>query len=988
MKPQKNPCAVARLPCSSVQHTAEYLERRVLLDGAPQLVKVWFDYAHAPQTINFQFDQDVSASLEAAKAPLVLDNLTTGEEFNDSTDPDPDQAWGSNGDYTQNMTWDPSTDTATFSFPNYNGGTVGVNGVLDDGWYAATLSPQDVQNSAGIALAAPATYQFEYLNGDIAGAFDSDGNSIPDGVINRQDVAAFAVGYNHLYDGPTGYLDGDLNYDGVINRLDVSQFSQDYLFEGQLAPPPTSPGQLVLNPVSTSEIDLAWPQVPNGTLSDGNPYTVTGYRIERSDDGENFYELATVDPNNLNSSIESFSNSTFYYHDTGLGDGQREWYRVRALIQYSNDNDGTTSPYSAYTPKQSTVTTLLGPISINLTAISPTDVQLSFEAGTANATNFEIDRSGDGGSTWAPIAFEPAPSNEQADSSVTYDDTSADPGTDYEYRVIAKNASTNSAPSAPSDISTPMPTVAISGASTVEQNATYDLALSDPSPSVGTVTGWDIYWGDNGDTPEHWDGGIGSATHVYDNYNTDNTIIAYADVTLPDGTTATFASNTVDVTTTPAPPAAPLNLSVTETPVNSLFGNIDVSWSLSPNSDVTSINLQVSYNNGQTYYTLPALDGSETQDDLHENLPETQSYGEANQWYRVQATNSTGSSSFTAPVEITTSSNFVQNWSAQATATGNSITISWSPVSGAAGYGIDGTSAQYGIADLGSSDLPATVGASVTSYTDDSVQPGATYQYDVYAYDSTGAIINFAKTSVGATANGPTAIGPPLSITVGSDHSLIGVDAADPFMSGIPDYANPNFFSHDFIPDELGYGTNGQLTQLYLTPNLPAIFDGSDAFLSFEYTSPSSPTTASSLPSGYENYSNSRSTGFLRIWYLYWDTTTESYEPQLVLPGTILPYSDFSSLWVQGINPGTDTIEASVFEGYDNLATASTTVTVVDAEALLNVTNSGNIAAEPTVNQSGQTGSVSTLCFFRASQHDVVGEHPQQHLLLSSLGRA
>jgi subtilisin family serine protease len=84
-------------------------------------------------------------------------------------------------------------------------------------------------------------------------------------------------------------------------------------------PPPTAPSGLTATAVSKSQINLAWTD---------NSDNEAGFKIERSTDGSNFSQIATVGAN-----VTAYSN-------TGLARNKLYYYRVRAY------NDGGDSAYS------------------------------------------------------------------------------------------------------------------------------------------------------------------------------------------------------------------------------------------------------------------------------------------------------------------------------------------------------------------------------------------------------------------------------------------------------------------------------------------------------------------------------------------------------------------------------------------------------------------------------------------------------------------
>lgn len=83
--------------------------------------------------------------------------------------------------------------------------------------------------------------------------------------------------------------------------------------------PPVAPSGLTANGITTSQIRLSWADNSNNE---------TGFKIERSSDGVNFTQIATV-----GAGVTSYSN-------TGLSAGAGYWYRVRAY------NGGGDSGYS------------------------------------------------------------------------------------------------------------------------------------------------------------------------------------------------------------------------------------------------------------------------------------------------------------------------------------------------------------------------------------------------------------------------------------------------------------------------------------------------------------------------------------------------------------------------------------------------------------------------------------------------------------------
>jgi titin len=96
-----------------------------------------------------------------------------------------------------------------------------------------------------------------------------------------------------------------------------------------LAVPPAAPSALTATAGSTSQINLAW--------SD-NATNEQGFKIERSDNGANFFQIATVAAN-----VTTYSN-------TGLQSNRRYYYRVRAYNSAGNSAYSNTA--NAKTPRK------------------------------------------------------------------------------------------------------------------------------------------------------------------------------------------------------------------------------------------------------------------------------------------------------------------------------------------------------------------------------------------------------------------------------------------------------------------------------------------------------------------------------------------------------------------------------------------------------------------------------------------------------------
>ncbi len=176
-------------------------------------------------------------------------------------------------------------------------------------------------------------------------------------------------------------------------------------------PPDGNPGSLTAVAASSSQINLSW------TDGSGNE---SGFSVERSpDDSGNWGEIADL-PANSGS-----------YSDTGLAASTRHYYRVRAY----NVNGS-----SAYTAADATTDAPppppVPPSGLTATGMSATQIDLAWTHSGSNEDGFRIDRSPSGADSWAEVTTLGVNATSYNDS-----DNALQPGTTYDYRVVAINGS-------------------------------------------------------------------------------------------------------------------------------------------------------------------------------------------------------------------------------------------------------------------------------------------------------------------------------------------------------------------------------------------------------------------------------------------------------------------------------------------------------------------------------------------------------------------
>lgn len=160
--------------------------------------------------------------------------------------------------------------------------------------------------------------------------------------------------------------------------------------------------------VSTSGIDLSWTDNSTGE---------TGFKVDRKTGASGTYsQVATVGA------------GTVTYSDTGLSEGKTYYYRVSA---YNAEGD---SPDSN---EASAVTMLGAPSGLIASAVSYTQINLSWTDNSGAESEFIISRAGVSGGPYTEIATVSANSTSYSDTGLTF-------GTTYYYRVQAVNDETAS----------------------------------------------------------------------------------------------------------------------------------------------------------------------------------------------------------------------------------------------------------------------------------------------------------------------------------------------------------------------------------------------------------------------------------------------------------------------------------------------------------------------------------------------------------------
>jgi regulation of enolase protein 1 (concanavalin A-like superfamily) len=171
---------------------------------------------------------------------------------------------------------------------------------------------------------------------------------------------------------------------------------------------PAAPSNLTGTRASSSQVNLSWTD---------NSTNETGFKIERSTDGTNFTQIATVASNVTTYSDTAATNVTTYY-------------RVRAT---NSAGDSSYSNVAQISP----LGTLAAPSNLTASATSATKVALKWTNNATNATGVKIERSTDN-VNFTQIAT-------VASNVASYNDTALTSGRTYYYRVRATSSTGDSA---------------------------------------------------------------------------------------------------------------------------------------------------------------------------------------------------------------------------------------------------------------------------------------------------------------------------------------------------------------------------------------------------------------------------------------------------------------------------------------------------------------------------------------------------------------
>jgi hypothetical protein len=188
--------------------------------------------------------------------------------------------------------------------------------------------------------------------------------------------------------------------------------------------PPLAPSNLLATPASATAVNLSWTD---------NADNETGFSIERSINGIDWIEIATPAGNTTSYSDTTCAPSTHYY------------YRVRAENMGGDSDNSNTADATTPAPIP---TVPNAPTGLAASAVSSSQINLTWTDNAGDETGFVIERSANGIDGWTQIGT-------PATNATSFGDTSAAASTQYFYRVRAVNAVGASANSNVANATTP-----------------------------------------------------------------------------------------------------------------------------------------------------------------------------------------------------------------------------------------------------------------------------------------------------------------------------------------------------------------------------------------------------------------------------------------------------------------------------------------------------------------------------------------------------
>jgi M6 family metalloprotease-like protein len=485
---------------------------------------------------------------------------------------------------------------------------------------------------------------------------------------------------------------------------------------------PIPPSNLTAVPYSGTRIDLAW------TDNSGNE---TGFRIERKTgtDGT-FAEVTTV-----GTDVTSYS-------DTGLTSGVHYYYQVCAVNDYGDSNYSNVADTT-------TLTIPNAPSGLTATAISDTQINLSWTDNANNESSFRVEQKIGAAGDWVEVASTGANVTSLTRSSLVAN-------TSYYFRVRAYNGAGYSAycpEAATTTYALPTPT----GLSSTPLSPT-EIALSWTDNLTGEAgyrierrTGFSGTWGEIAT--------VGANVTIFRDDGL-SAVTAYSYRIRGYNASGYSAYSSITSSTTYALPAPDF---LSATPVTST--RIDLAWSdASPNETGFKIERKSGAGSWQEIATSPANSIS---------YADTSCSAATAYTYRLRAYNGNGYSAYSNEATATTYALVAPTNLVASPISSSQIILSWTDNSN----NESGFKIEYKSASEGSWGELVTVGAGITSYQQTGLAPGSAFIYRVRAYNASG-YSTYSNEATAATFALPTPANLAAILIAGNEVDLTWTDTA------------------------------------------------------------------------------------------------------------------------------------------------------------------------------------------------------------------
>ena len=525
---------------------------------------------------------------------------------------------------------------------------------------------------------------------------------------------------------------------------------------------PAAPTDLTAKADGQTTINLSWKAPTN---RGGVP--ITGYQIEVSPNGTDTWTNITP----------AHTGTGRTYSHTGLTAGTTRHYRV-----YARNSKGTSAAASNVASATTTAAATApgAPPDLQVFPTGFHDVRLTWGRPPSDSpiTGYKVEWSTDGGTNWETL--------------IGYDDLTRTryqflssrltPGSVFHFRVLARSASGDSAPS--DAVSVTAASASGSGIATnvrVRQTSANAAQISWDAPtdlpSGHQTFGYNIYKSDDdGDFWSEFARNVTTTTYTDAQVSAGKTY-GYRVTTWTgpsenealQGQFSDAAFLTITIATATAP-AAPTGLTATASGPTI----INLRWTAPTNTggaDITGYRIEVSpTGTANTWSNLVANTRSTTTTYTHRNL-----LANTTRHYRVRAINSEGPGQPSNTDDATTGAATAPGPPTQLSATADGQTIinlSWTAPTNTGGAAITGY--QIEVSPNGTSnwsDLEANTTATATTYAHTGLSAGETRHYRVRAINSVGP--GQPSTTDDATTGAATAPGPPTQLSATADGQTI-----------------------------------------------------------------------------------------------------------------------------------------------------------------------------------------------------------------------